>query len=109
LKSLKGIEGLKLPTHKLYTDPNWHLYPIRVEAKARRSIFDSMRASGIGVQVNYIPAYWHPIFDERKYPKGLCPIAESYYQGQISLPMHFNLSDNELESVISALTEAINK
>ena len=109
LESFNGIEGLKLPTHRLYTDPNWHLYPIRVEAKVRRSIFDSMRASGIGVQVNYIPAYWHPIFDERKYPRGLCPIAEHYYQGQISLPMHFNLSDNELESVTSALTEVINK
>jgi dTDP-4-amino-4,6-dideoxygalactose transaminase len=109
LESLNGIEGLKLPTHKLYTDPNWHLYPIGVEAEARQKIFDSMRAGGIGVQVNYIPAYWHPIFGEARYPRGLCPNAESYYRGQISLPMHFNLSDNELEYVINTLVEAINK
>ena len=109
LKSLKEIEGLKLPTHKLYTDPNWHLYPIWVEAGARRSIFDSMRMNGIGVQVNYIPAYWHPIFDEAKYPRGLCPNAESYYQGQISLPMHSNLSADDIEHVISTLVESMNK
>lgn len=109
LKSLKEIEGLKLPTHKLYTDPNWHLYPIWVEAGARRSIFDSMRMNGIGVQVNYIPAYWHPIFDKTKYPRGLCPNAESYYQGQISLPMHSNLSADDIEHVISTLVESMNK
>jgi dTDP-4-amino-4,6-dideoxygalactose transaminase len=109
LKNLNEVEGLKLPTHKLYTDPNWHLYPIGVEAKSRRKIFDSMRASGIGVQVNYVPAYWHPIFNETRYPRGLCPIAESFYHSQISLPMHFDLKDDELEYVLSTLVGVINK
>jgi len=104
---LSGIENVKLPTIKAYVDPNWHLYSIGVEVSKRRQIFDSLRAKKIGAQVNYIPAYWHPVFNETEYPRGLCPNAESYYQGQISLPMHSKLTDGEIDYVISVLRELI--
>jgi dTDP-4-amino-4,6-dideoxygalactose transaminase len=68
-----------------------------------------MRQKGIGVQVNYIPAYWHPIFDSENYPKGLCPNAEDYYLRQVSLPMHFNLIRENIEFIASTLSELIKK
>ena len=41
--------------------------------------FEGMRAAGIGVQVNYIPVYWHPVFARQGYQRGLCPNAEAFY------------------------------
>ena len=100
---------VELPTQRSYAVPIWHLYPIQVEASSRTRIFEAMRQKGVGVQVNYVPAYWHPIFDRKNYPQGLCPKAEDYYARQISLPMHFNLTRENIEFISLALRDLINK
>jgi dTDP-4-amino-4,6-dideoxygalactose transaminase len=46
-----------------------------------------MRDSGIGVQVNYIPAYWHPVFERLGHKRGECPVSDEFYGREISLPM----------------------
>ena len=56
-----------------WVDPAWHLYPVRVLDGRRREVYDRMRAAGIGVQVNYIPAYWHPVFADLGYRRGHVP------------------------------------
>jgi dTDP-4-amino-4,6-dideoxygalactose transaminase len=100
---LSHIDSLQLPAIRSYVNPMWHLYPIQVESSDRKTIFEELRKLGIGVQVNYIPAYWHPVFDEKSYPRGLCPEAESFYSRQISLPLHFQLSELQLEFISSAV------
>ncbi len=106
-EAFSDLETVVLPSMREYVDPTWHLFPIRVPASIRRSVFDQLKAAGVGVQVNYIPAYLHPVFDTEKYPRGLCPIAEKFYSEEISLPIHFNLSAEELERIIQALFNSI--
>ena len=84
----------------------WHLYPLRVPADQRRHIVEQMRAEGVIVQVNYMPAYWHPAFDPAVFPKGLCSVAEEFYRREISLPMHIGLSSNQIMAVVDGLLEA---
>jgi len=85
---LSKFEALKLPAVRSYVDPIWHLFPIQVPRGARKEIYMALHEVGIKVQVNYIPAYWHPVFDSQDYPRGLCPVAENFYGGEISLPMY---------------------
>lgn len=98
-RSLSGIEGITLPVAGEHADPLWHLYPLRVPAEKRRAVFEGLRDKGIGVQVNYLPAYWHPAFDSAHYPRGLCPVAEEYYRREISLPIHTRLSDDQVDLI----------
>jgi len=102
-----GVPGLEIPVQRDDVDPIWHLYPLRVPADRRREVFERLRASGIGVQVNYLPAYWHPVFADLGYPRGLCPVAEDFYSREISMPMFTSLTDDEIgvvgEAVIAAL------
>ena len=102
-----GVSGLEIPVQRDDVDPIWHLYPLRVPADRRREVFERLRASGIGVQVNYLPAYWHPVFADVGYPRGLCPVAEDFYSREISMPMFTSLTDDEIgvvgEAVIAAL------
>jgi len=100
---LSQNNAIQVPTQRQYVDTNWHLYPVLVNAEDRLKIFSGLRQKGIGVQVNYIPAYWHPIFSDRKYPRGLCPNAEEYYSREISLPMHFELTEKDLEFISGSL------
>ena len=88
-------------------DPVWHLYPLRVPADQRRRIFERLRASGIGVQVNYLPAYRHPAFAALGFEAGMCPAAEEYYGREISLPMYASLSESDIERVADAVLTAL--
>ncbi|MEU0567744.1 aminotransferase class V-fold PLP-dependent enzyme [Nonomuraea sp. NPDC005983] len=101
---LAGVPGLTLPTRRPYTEPSWHLYPVRVRDGRRREVYDRMRAAGIGVQVNYLPAYWHPVFQDLGYRRGLCPEAEAYYAEQLSLPLFPDLTDDQQHDVVERLT-----
>jgi dTDP-4-amino-4,6-dideoxygalactose transaminase len=65
----------------------WHLYPLKVDPEKRTRIFEKLRSSGIGVQVNYIPAYWHPVFTKLGFEKGMFPASDRFYASEISLPM----------------------
>jgi dTDP-4-amino-4,6-dideoxygalactose transaminase len=88
-------------------DPAWHLYPVRVLGGRRREIFEGMRAAGIGVQVNYLPVYWHPVFARQGYRRGLCPNAERFYAEELSLPLFPDLTDSAVDRVIETLMKLV--
>lgn len=85
-----------------------HLYVIRVgEDDNRRAVFEFLRASGVMVNVHYIPVYRHPFYKSMGYSPGSFPAAEKYYASAISLPMYAALSDNEQQLVIDAVGKAL--
>ena len=102
---LAGIDEVVLPTRREGADPVWHLYPMRVRDGRRRALFESLRAAGIGVQVNYIPVYWHPVFAAAGYQRGMCPLAEEYYAQEISLPMFPDLAEADIDRVIGHIRD----
>lgn len=106
-EALGDLDGVDIPFAPEGAAPAWHLYPLRVPAEKRRAIFDSLREQGIGVQVNYIPVYWHPVFEDLGYQRGMCPVAEDYYRREISLPMFPSLTDGDVERVIEATRKAV--
>ncbi|GAB1689102.1 DegT/DnrJ/EryC1/StrS family aminotransferase [Krasilnikovia sp. M28-CT-15] len=100
---LADVPGLRLPGRRAWTDPMRHLYPVRVLGGRRREVYDRMRAAGIGVQVNYLPAYWHPVFEDLGYRRGMCPVAEAFYAEQLSLPLFADLTAADQDRVVDTL------
>ncbi|MFE6614905.1 DegT/DnrJ/EryC1/StrS family aminotransferase [Amycolatopsis sp. NPDC057786] len=98
--ALSSVDGVLTPAVREGADPVWHLYPLRVLEGRRRALFDHLRDKGIGVQVNYIPAYWHPVFEDLGYQRGMCPNAELYYSQELSLPLFPALTDADVDRVI---------
>ncbi|MGO9752188.1 MAG: UDP-4-amino-4,6-dideoxy-N-acetyl-beta-L-altrosamine transaminase [Solirubrobacteraceae bacterium] len=83
-----------------------HLYVVchREGAAARRRLYDGLRERGILAQVHYLPVYLHPFYaDTYGFSPGLCPHAESYYAGCLSLPCFPTLTDDEQDVVIAAV------
>ncbi|MET9269673.1 UDP-4-amino-4,6-dideoxy-N-acetyl-beta-L-altrosamine transaminase [Kribbella sp. NPDC003557] len=101
------VDGLRTPVQRAGVDPMWHLYPVRVLGGRRREVFEAMRAAGIGVQVNYIPVYWHPVFAHQGYRRGQCPNAERFYAEELSLPLFPDLTDSDVDRVIETLLNLI--
>ena len=107
-EAFKGIEEIVTSTERPGVESAWHLYVIRVKKLNRRKIFESLHKENIGVQVHYIPVYWQPYYQKLGYKKGLCPIAEEYYQEAISLPIFPKMSKKEIDKVIKGVKEVIN-
>ncbi len=85
-----------------------HLYPIQVSDQFKRKpVFDYLRASGIGVNVHYIPVHTQPDFCLRVPKETRCANAVEYYQKAISLPMYATLSDIEQDKVARELEVAL--
>lgn len=106
-EAFAGVDGLGVHGVRDGVDPTWHLYPVRIKDGRRREVFDRMRAAGIGVQVNYIPAYWHPLYEDLGYRRGMCPNAEAFYAEELSLPMYADLTQSDQERVITTLIEIV--
>ena len=88
-----------------------HLYIIQLNKKllkcTRREFFDAMAEKGIVCNVHYIPVYHHPYYRRLGYEKGLCPVAEQVYEGILSLPLYYSLSDEDVERVISVVRDTV--
>jgi len=102
-QGLAGIDALRLPACREGADPMWHLYPLRIRDGRRRALFEHLRANDIGVQVNYLPVYRHPVYADLGYKSGMCPVAEDYYEQEISLPLFPDLADAYVDRVIDLI------
>jgi dTDP-4-amino-4,6-dideoxygalactose transaminase len=104
---LSDLKNIQTPVQRPYVHCNWHLYPIRVPKGRREQIFKVLREKGIGVQVNYMPAYWHPVFEKYGYVKGMFPVSDLFYSQEISLPFFVDLSEEALHFIIETLQSII--
>jgi perosamine synthetase len=90
---------------------SYHLYVVKLQLdmlKADRSkVFTALRAENIGVNVHYIPVYWHPYYRRLGYERGLCPVAEKSYEEIITLPMFPAMSDGDVGDVVQAVKKVL--
>ena len=100
---LSEVDGVNVPKQLPNTSSGWHLYSVQLEHANRRKVFDAMRAANIGVHVHYIPVYWHPYYQDLGYKRGLCKVAESWYEKALTLPIHPQITDEEIHYIIEQL------
>lgn len=88
-----------------------HLYVIRLNQERltcdRRQFFDALHGENVCPQVHYLPVYWHSYYEKLGYQKGLCPNAEAYYQWSMSIPLHYSMTDRDVEDTIRAVQKVV--
>ncbi|MEE3392305.1 MAG: UDP-4-amino-4,6-dideoxy-N-acetyl-beta-L-altrosamine transaminase [Lachnospiraceae bacterium] len=93
------------------SDSYRHLYILHLDLDklscTRREFFDAMSAEGVQCQIHYVPVYYFPYYQKLGYKKGICPNAEEYYKGIMSLPLYPKMSDGDVNDVISAVTRLV--
>ncbi len=87
---------------------SWHLYTAQFDfARAgitRSEVMQHLREQGVGSQVLYIPVYLQPWYRKQfGYAPGKCPIAESFYQRALSLPLYPDMTDADVEHVVACV------
>ena len=107
-----GELPLELPLAPSENDLHaWHLFPIRLTAASsvdRAGLEAALNAAGIGYSVHYTPlhqmTYWkkrYNLSDNR------FPVAASYFERCLSLPLFSSMTRNEVHEVISVVRNAV--
>ena len=108
------FEQLQPPTQRVGVDPAWHLYVIRLSLNRlkinRNQFIEELKARNIGTSVHFIPVHMHPYYrDKYGYKPDDFPVAYREYQRIISLPVYPKMSDQDVEDVIEAVTEVVQR
>ena len=104
-------EALQVPSGAAAGERHaWHLYMLRLRLERltidRAEFFERLRARKIGASVHFIPLHIHPYYRETYgYRPEDLPVAHEEYLREISLPIYSKMSDEDVESVIAAVTE----
>ncbi|MCR8744769.1 UDP-4-amino-4,6-dideoxy-N-acetyl-beta-L-altrosamine transaminase [Romboutsia lituseburensis] len=110
-EELLKIDGIIIQKEEKFSDTSRHLYIIKLELEkfkvGRKEIFEALLAENIGVNVHYLPVYLHPYYKNLGYNKGLCPRAEDLYKAIITLPLHINMTKEDVKDVIRALNKVL--
>ncbi|GGK34101.1 UDP-4-amino-4,6-dideoxy-N-acetyl-beta-L-altrosamine transaminase [Caldalkalibacillus thermarum] len=105
------IPELVTPYQSPLSQSGWHLYVIRLKLEklkgSRKEIFEALQREKIGVNVHYIPVYYHPYYQKLGYQRGLCPIAEKIYEEIITLPLFPAMTDSDVQEVIRAVKTVV--
>ncbi len=110
-EAFKDIEEIETPIEYDYAKSGYHIYVIKLKleklCKTRKEIFIELENNNIGVNVHYVPVYYHPYYKELGYDKGLCKVAEEFYERIITLPLHPSITNEEIKYIISKVKEVI--
>lgn len=99
-----------IPWQSPSSSSSYHLYPIRIANSSKREqryIYESLLASGVGVNLHYIPVYLQPYYRRLGFGVGYCPESERYFNETLSLPMYASLGQINQDRVIKNLTEIL--
>lgn len=106
-EAFSKIEQVTVQEEIPESDTTRHLYILRLNTEKlsinRREFFDAMGAENIVCNVHYIPVYYFPYYQKLGYRKGICPKAEALYEEILTLPLHYGMTDQDVEDVICAV------
>lgn len=94
--------GIALPFVSDDSVPVWHIFGVRCEQ--RNKLEHYLNDRGIGTNKHYpIPMHLQECYRDLGFQKGDFPIAEEISRTELSLPMYYGMTEEELCYVIDAL------
>lgn len=100
---------ITIPYQDPHTKSSYHIYILKFNlsaiGKSRAEILNKLSDLNIGVNVHYIPVYYHPYYQSLGYSKGLCPIAENLYEDIITIPLYPGMSNEDVNYVIKSIKD----
>lgn len=108
-KKLDGIGDLILPPKEnSRIKPVYHLYVVRT--KYRDALKEYLEKKGIECGIHYpLPVHLQPPYRKMGFKEGMFPNAEKWAKEVLSIPMHPNLTREEIEYIVGSIEEFFKK
>ena len=82
--------------------PVWHIYGLR--CKERDALETHLNNHGIGTNKHYpIPIHLQECYRELGYVEGDFPVAEEISRTELSLPMYYGITDEQVKYVVNCI------
>ena len=101
--------GAQLPLAD-FEHSNWHMFQVVLpEAVLRSDFMAQMKERNIGCGVHYPPIHLFQLYRERGFREGMFPVAESVGRRIVTLPLFPQMSEADVERVVTAVKEVLAK
>lgn len=90
----------------------WHLYPLRIKGiseEQRDAVMREIFEQEVSVNVHFIPVPAMSFYKGLGYSMSNYPTTYANYSREISLPVYYDLSDEQVKTVVNAVLSAIKK
>jgi dTDP-4-amino-4,6-dideoxygalactose transaminase len=100
-------ECFELPSERPGNWHTWHLFVLRLRLDRLRidrdAFIQALAAEGVSSSVHFIPIYRHPFFSSYLTDGASFPVCDDYYSRCISLPLFPDMTEGDVEDVVTAL------
>ncbi|MEM7586231.1 MAG: UDP-4-amino-4,6-dideoxy-N-acetyl-beta-L-altrosamine transaminase, partial [Acidobacteriota bacterium] len=107
-----GIAAVQPLTKLPEREHAYHLYVVKLVGEGRtphrQTVFERLRAAGLGVNVHYIPVHLHPYYQRTfRTHRGQCPNAEAAYEQILSLPFFPAMTEADVDRVVEIVVTTL--
>ncbi|PVG81369.1 pyridoxal phosphate-dependent aminotransferase [Nocardioides gansuensis] len=101
---LAGVEGISLPVLLDDRTHPWQSYLVTAQDGVDRDrVVMALRERGVGSNIGTYSSHVQPVYGATRD----CPVAARLFRTQFALPMHANLTDDDLDHVAEQLREVL--
>ena len=106
---LKDNKFIKFSFYSFPKNNSWHLFIILIDFKSlkisKENFIKKMNSKGIFLQVNYVPTSHFSIYKGKSFFKS----SEKFYNRAVSLPIFFDLRENQIKNICNLINQIIEK
>ncbi len=111
---LSKLPGVQTPRCRPEVEHAWHLYVIQLDPDrlsiGRDQFIAALKARGVGASVHFIPLHLHPYYrDAFGYAPDAFPSATEAYRRIVSLPIYPAMNETEVDHVLDAVSEVVER
>lgn len=107
--AFKGLNGLITPNGIDNGTHVFHQYTLRVLDGKRDALRKHLEERGVPSMIYYpLPLHFQKAFENERYPKGSMPISERLSTEVLSLPIHTEMTSEELEFIVGNVKSFFN-
>lgn len=107
-KAFANHPKIATPTTASYTTHVFHQYTLKLKDVDRYRLIENMKEAGVPVMIYYpVPLHLQKAFAHLHYEKGDFPVAESLCDCVVSLPMHTELDEEQLQYITGNLLKFV--
>lgn len=109
-QAFAGNAHILIPGHEPQSTHVYHQYTLRLLGVDRDAVREGLQAQGIPAMIYYpVPLHLQKAYQDPRYKAGDFPVAERLAACVLSLPMHTELDNEQLQYITSNVLALVNK
>lgn len=107
-RAFAGCDKIIVPERAAYSTHVFHQYTLRIVGADRNAVRERLTTAGVPAMIYYpIPLHMQKAYQDPRYKQGDFPVAERLAACVLSLPMHTELDDEQLEYITEQVLNAV--